>query len=114
MNIAMVEKPVLSVHAWRVTFKAPTTEADFGSLVPDAPRPLVAVREELNVADALDALLPKLEFDGVHSNLGAARRDNCRTWHGELGRRRIATASGEHQHDSRPVVEQPSRVVLRT
>ena len=61
MNIAMVEKPVLSAHAWRVTFKAPTTEADFGSLVPDAPRPFVAVREEFNVTDALDALTPKLE-----------------------------------------------------
>ena len=61
MNIAMVEKPVLSAHAWRVTFKAPTTDADFGSLVLDAPRPLVAVREEFNVTDALDALPPKLE-----------------------------------------------------
>ena len=61
MNIAMVEKPVLSAHAWRVTFKAPTTEADFGSLVPDAPRPLVAMREEFNVTDALDALPPKPE-----------------------------------------------------
>jgi outer membrane protein OmpA-like peptidoglycan-associated protein len=61
MNIAMVEKPVLSARAWRVTFRVPASEADFGSLVPDAPRPLVAVREEFDVTEALDAASPETE-----------------------------------------------------
>jgi hypothetical protein len=55
MNIVMSEKPVVSARAWRVIFRAPSSEPDFDSLIACAPRQLVAEREEIDISEALAA-----------------------------------------------------------